>query len=186
MATIAQQTASYVKGAIHPKSINSFINKPKGEPMSETENAQQQEEEAAPEMVVDYEAECDSLTGRSVLTFQAGHDPQSNEPKLRIVSNTGKGMFCKDWAPVAHIDAILAKAEPVSARTFNDVHPGKSINTGGFLLAIAKDLGVVKVKEESRHHERVPGATVLQALSARIAEANAADKGSKTSRKKAE
>jgi hypothetical protein len=144
----------------------------------------QPEEEFVPEVVVNYEAECDSLTSRSVLVFQAGHDPQSNEPKLRIVRNTGKGMFCKDWAPVAHIDAILAKADPVTARTLNDVHPGKSINTGGFLLAILKHLDVVKPKEESRHHERVPGATVLQALSARIAEANEVKSGSKSPRKK--
>ncbi len=137
-----------------------------------------------PEMIVDYEAECPSITGRSVLTFQAGRDPQSNEPQLRILRNSGRGMACKDWAPVAHIDAILAKADPVTARTFHDVHPGKSINTGGFILAILKALGVVQPKDDhSRQHERVPGTTVLQALAARIAEANAADTGSKTRRK---
>lgn len=152
--------------------------------MSEEQEVQQEGEQVVPDIVVDYEAECDSLTGRSVLTFQAGHDPQTNKPKLRIAKNSGRGMFCKDWAPVDHIDAILAKAEPVTARTFHDVHPGKSINTGGFILAILKDLGVVQAKEDNtRHHERVGGATVLQALSARIAQANSADAGSKTRRK---
>jgi hypothetical protein len=151
--------------------------------MDETENTTRSDDEA-PEVVVDYHAECDSLTARSVLTFEAGHDPKSNEPMLRISRNSGRGMYCKDWAPISSIDSILAKADPVTARTFNDVHPGKSINTGGFLLAILKDLGVVQPKEDnSRHHERVSGTTVLQALATRIAEANAVDSGSKPRRK---
>jgi hypothetical protein len=122
-------------------------------------------------ITIDYEAECESLTGRSVLTFQAGHNRQTNVPMLRIARNSGRGMFCRDWAPVEEIDAILAKADPVTARSLNDVHPGKSINTGGFILAILKHLGVVQAKDDNtRHHERVAGTTVLQALASRIAE----------------
>jgi hypothetical protein len=143
--------------------------------MSEVQDVQQ-EEEAAPEMVVDFDAECHSLTGRSVLTYQAGHDPQTNEPLLRIARNSGKGIFCKDPARVAVIDDLLAKASEVSARTFNDVHPGKSINTGGFILAILRDLGVVQPKEESRCHERVPGASLQQAIAFKIKEVAALGK----------
>jgi hypothetical protein len=140
--------------------------------VDEPENTTPSEDET-PEVVVDYRAECDSLTARSVLTFEAGHDPKTNEPMLRIARNSGRGMYCKDWAPIASVDTILAKADPVTARTLNDVHPGKSINTGGFLLAILKDLGVVQAKDDnSRHHERMPGKTVLDALAARIAAAN--------------
>ena len=159
--------------------------------MNDSEEATQAEEEA-PEMIVDYEGECPSISGRSVLTFQAGHDPQTNEPKLRIVRNSRKGMFARDWASIALIDAILAKADSVTGRTFQDVHPGRSVNSQSFILGIVKDLGVVQPKDDnSRQHERVPGMTVLQALAARIAEgntariaeANAADTGSKTRRK---
>jgi hypothetical protein len=151
--------------------------------MTEAENTTQVEEEA-PEMIVDYEGECPSLTERSVLTYQAGRDPRNNEPVLRIVRNTGGGMWARPWAPILLIDAILAKADPVTARTFNDVHPGRSINTGGFILAVVKDLGVVQPKDDNtRHHERVPGATVLQALATRIAEASATDTGGKSRRK---
>lgn len=154
--------------------------------MNQTENTSQEEGEAT-EIVIDYEADADSLTGRSVLRYHAGHDPRNNEPLLRIAKNSGRGMFCKDWAPVALIDAILAKADPVTARSFHDVHPGKSINTGGFILAILKDLGVVQPKDDNtRHRERVPGITVLQALAKRITEANATDGVGKTRRKKAE
>lgn len=153
--------------------------------MTEVQEDREQAELEEPQIVVDYEAECDSLTGRSVLTFQAGHHPQSKVPMLRIARNSGRGMFCRGWAPIEHIDAILAKADPVTARTFNDVHPGKSINTGGFILAILKDLGVVQAKDDNtRHHERVAGTTVLKALAARIAETQnaTASKGRRTSK----
>jgi hypothetical protein len=80
---------------------------------------------------------------------------------------------------VSKIDALLTKNTELSARTFNEVHPGRSINTGGFILAVLKNLGVVKLKEESRHHERVPGATLLQALIFKAKEAAALDKQKK-------
>jgi hypothetical protein len=90
---------------------------------------------------------------------------------LRIARNSGGGMFCKEWASIELIDAVLDKADPVTARTFNEVHPGRSINTGGFILAILKDLGVVKSKDDNtRHQERVGGTTVLKALAGRLAE----------------
>jgi hypothetical protein len=149
--------------------------------MDDIENKSQSGDET-PDVVVDYEGQSDSLTSRSVLTFLAGHDSKTNEPMLRILRNSGRGMFCRDWAPIALIDTILAKADPVTARTFNDVHPGKSINTGGFILAILKDLGVVQAKDDNtRHHERVAGKTVLEALAARIAAANSS-KGSRKSK----
>lgn len=144
------------------------------------------EDPAPQEMIVDYEAECPSVTGRSILTFQAGRRPddQHNIPHLRISRNSGGGMFCKDWAPIGQIDAVIAKADPVTARSFDEIHPGRSINTGGFLLAIVKDLGVVQPKEDNgRHHELVPGASVLQALSDRIVVASNSDSATKTRRK---
>jgi|JI10StandDraft_1071094.scaffolds.fasta_scaffold94567_2 hypothetical protein len=139
--------------------------------MSEVNEVQLQEEVGTPEIIVNYEAECASLTGRSVLTFQAGRHPKTNVPMLRIARNSGGGMFCKEWASIELIDAVLDKADPVTARTFNEVHPGRSINTGGFILAILKDLGVVKSKDDNtRHQERVGGTTVLKALAGRLAE----------------
>jgi hypothetical protein len=145
------------------------------------------EEEATVEMIVHYEAECPSLTGRSLLTFQLGRDPRdsANTPLLRISRNSGGGMFCKDWAPVTRVEEVLAQAKSVTARTLNDVHPGKSVNTGGFLLGVLKDLGVVEAGEENtRLHQLVPGAGILKAIEARITDAVSAD--GKKARKKVE
>lgn len=145
--------------------------------------------EAEPEMpdepvdpVVDLEGECPSLTGRSTLTFQVGHLPTdpAKETLFRISDNSGKGMWCKDWAPVSKIDTLLTKNANLSARTFNDVHPGRSINTGGFILAVLKDLDVVQAEEGSRHHVRASGATLAQAIAAKLKEASPPTKASKT------
>jgi len=129
-------------------------------------------DQAAPavEPTVAYEGTCLSLTGRSTLTYQAGLHPTkpTSELLFRISDNSGKGMWCKEWAPVATIDALLTEAPELSARTFNRVHPGKSINTGGFILAVLKELSVVKLKEESRYHERVPGQTLASVLEAKL------------------
>lgn len=145
--------------------------------MPETVEDQPSDEAPVQEIIVDYEGQCDSLTGRSVLTYQAGRHPESNTPMFRLLRNSGGGMFCRDWAPIAEIDAVLAKADPVTARSLNEVHPGRSTNTGGFLAAVAKDLGVIQAKEDNtRHHELVPGKTMLKALAERIAEAADANK----------
>jgi hypothetical protein len=146
-----------------------------------------QQEEATVEMIVHYEAECPSLTGRSMLTYQLGRDPRDKEntPLLRISHNSGRGMHFKGWAPVPHIEEILAKATDITARTLNEVHPNRSSNTGGFLVAALKDLGVVQAKEgNTRLHERVPGAGILKAIESRITDAAGAEV--KKARKKAE
>jgi hypothetical protein len=133
------------------------------------------------------EGECPSLTGRSQLTFQAARLKGTDSLHLRLAANSGKGMFCKDWAPINRIDAILARANSVTARTFNEVHPGKSINTGGFLLAVLKELGVVQAKEgNTRHHERVASTTVLDVVLARINHASRAESNKVGRKSKAE
>jgi len=153
--------------------------------MSGTESETQEQPEA-PQMMVDYEAECPSITGRSTLRFEAGRRSSDDQHALylRIAHNSGRGIHSKAWAPVEQIDAIIAQAENVTARTFDELHPGKSINTGGFILAVVKDLGVVQPKEDNtRHHEHVPGTSVLQALSKRISEAKDAGDAPKPRRK---
>jgi hypothetical protein len=127
-----------------------------------------------------FEAECPSLSGRSQLTFQAARLKDAHGAlHIRLAKNTGKGVFCKDWVAVTDVDALLASSQDLSARTFLPLWPGKSINNGGFLLAVLKDLGLVRLaSDESRRHVSVPGATLTQALQARIG----ADKDKKKSR----
>jgi hypothetical protein len=115
-----------------------------------------------------YTGKCPSLSGQSSLTYAIGRNPEDHSLHLRIVANTGGGMFCDKWASGAYIDSIVQSHIVLVSRSMGELHAGRSINTGGFILAILKHLGLVRVNaENSRHHEMVPGTTFEQvALSA--------------------
>ncbi len=58
----------------------------------------------------------------------------------------------------------------LTSRSFDGLHPGRSINTAGFVLAVLKHLGLVRVNgENSRQHECVvPNTTFDQVAMAAI------------------
>lgn len=77
-------------------------------------------------------------------------------------------MFCDEFASGDAIDAIVQTHPVLISRSMCELHAGRSINTGGFVLSVLKHLGLVRVNaENSRHHELVPGTTFEEvALSA--------------------
>ena len=91
-----------------------------------------------------FTADCPSISGRSTLTYAIGRHPETGELHLRIVENSGKGMWFDGWASAKDIDAIVKGAAELTAKSFHALHPGKSINTGGFVLAVLKDLGLIR------------------------------------------
>lgn len=108
-----------------------------------------------------YSGKCLSVSGRSTLIYAVGKSRADNALFLRIADSTGNGVWCKDWAPVLAIEAIVAGAHDLTAKSFHCLHPGKSINTGGFVLAALRDLGLTRPgKANTRLHEHVPGATL--------------------------
>jgi len=110
-----------------------------------------------------YTGECPSLSGLSTLTYAIGRHPEDQSLHLRIVANTGGGMFCDEWASGSDIDALVQSSTVLISRSMCKLHEGKSINTGGFVLSVVKHLGLVRVNtENSRHHETVPGTTFEQ------------------------
>ena len=116
-----------------------------------------------------YTGECPSVSGRSLLTYIVGKHDTEGTLHLRIAGNNGKGMWCKDWASVQAIEAIVMGSSELNAKSFHCLHPGKSINTGGFVLAALRDLGLVRpVEANTRHHEHVPTSTVERAVTERL------------------
>ena len=110
-----------------------------------------------------YTGECHSLSGQSTLTYAIGRHPEDQSLHLRIVANTGGGMFCDEWASGSAIDALVQSSTVLISRSMCELHAGRSINTGGFVLSVLKHLGLVRVNaENSRHHEMVPGTTFEQ------------------------
>lgn len=110
-----------------------------------------------------YTGECPSLSGLSTLTYAIGRHPEDQSLHLRIVANTGGGMFCEDWSSGEAIDALVQSSTVLISRSMCELHAGRSINMGGFVLAILKHLGLVRINAgNSRHHEIVPGTTFEQ------------------------
>lgn len=107
--------------------------------------------------------ECPSLSGRSNLTFSIGRHPVDASLGLRIVANSGGGMFCDEWAEGRRIDEIVRGQSELIAQSFSVLHPGRSVNTGGFVLAVLKHLGLLRISSEnSRLHEHMPSTTFEQ------------------------
>lgn len=96
---------------------------------------------------------CPSLSGRSTLGYQIG--VFGGELQLRLISTTGAGFYSKEWVPFASIDALLVADKALTFSSLQPLFPGRSVNTGGFLLAVLKGLGLVKPMEDNpRCHER--------------------------------
>jgi hypothetical protein len=118
-----------------------------------------------------YQSEVPSLSERSMLGYEVGRHAEAATLHLRIISNSGGGMWCKDWASASDIQSIVIGATDLTAKSFHQLHSGRSINTGGFVASALKDLGVIRANvENSRLHEHVPTTTFEQVVMARIAE----------------
>ena len=108
-----------------------------------------------------YIGNCESLSGRSTLTYEVGRREGDSTLHLRIAGNTGGGMWCKDWVAFQEVESIVMGVKELKAQSFHCLHPGKSINTGGFVLAAVRDLGLIRRSDlNTRLHEHVPMATL--------------------------
>jgi hypothetical protein len=98
---------------------------------------------------------CPSLTGRSTLGYQLGCKGES-ELYLKLVSNTGSGFFSKEWIPCSMIEQLITGAAELTSTSFKTLFPNKSVNTGGFVMAVVKALGLIQTNaDNSRWHEHI-------------------------------
>jgi hypothetical protein len=148
----------------------SIIHLTKGLTMTKKQASETNEtENSADPIEVVYQGECLSISGRSKLSFAIGRIADDKTLHLAITSNSGSGMWCEDWAPASAIqDVVLGEGE-LTAKSFHELHPGKSINTGGFVLAALKELGLIRANENNtRVHEHVPTTTFEKVAMVRI------------------
>lgn len=118
-----------------------------------------------------YEGQCESLSARSVISFAIGRHTEDGTLHLAITGNSGGGMFSKDWCSASTIQDVVFGESGLTAKSFHPLHAGRSINTGGFILAALKDIGLIRANEENtRLHEHVPTTTFEQVVMARIAQ----------------
>ncbi|OYY84686.1 MAG: hypothetical protein B7Y34_00080, partial [Methylophilales bacterium 16-45-9] len=100
---------------------------------------------------------CPTCSGKAELTYHLGCN-QDNQVYIRIVVNSGGGFFSDEWVPLKETLEVLDKAPyPITAVPFINLFNGKSVNTPGFLLAVLKHEGLVKLLEgKIRGYEKLP------------------------------
>ena len=118
-----------------------------------------------------HQGECPSLSGRSVLTYAIGRHPDGTL-HLAIVGNSGNGMWFDGWASAVDIEGIVRGSSELTAKSFHVLHQGRSVNTGGFVLATLKHLGLIRTNaENTRHHEFVPSLSFEKVVMALMGQA---------------
>lgn len=131
---------------------------------------------------------CPSLTGRSTLGYQLGCKGES-ELYMKLVSNTGSGFFSKEWIQCSLIEQLITGATELTSTSFKTLFPNKSVNTGGFVMAVVKALGLIQTNvDNSRWHEHTKEITFEQvAIEAMVQEEEAQrESGTKGKRKSKE
>lgn len=128
---------------------------------------------------------CPSLTGRSTLGYQLGCKGES-QLYLRLVSNTGSGFFSKEWIQCSLIEQLITGATELTSTSFKTLFPNKSVNTGGFVMAVIKALGLIQTNvDNSRWHEHTKEITFEQvAIEAMVQEEEAQREGGTKGKRK--
>jgi hypothetical protein len=106
---------------------------------------------------------CQSLSGRSDLTYEFGCNDPTKTILFHISSSTGAGHFSDTWIPLDAILQLLDTAkDPFSLSVFRSLYPGQSINNTGFLGAALKKEGLIVC--EKRQYIRKDTKAFLTAL----------------------
>ena len=96
--------------------------------------------------------ECQSLSGRSTITYELGCN-EKKDTHLRLTGNSGGGKFSNEWVPVTE---ILASDQPITPALLQSFFKGKSTNSPGFVMAALVNEGLVEISNDKpRKYSRV-------------------------------
>ena len=127
---------------------------------------------AAPAIRVLKIASCPSLSGKSTLTYELGCTTES-EIQIRIKANLGGGFFSQEWISLISIEQVLEKktaaGTPLTTTALLPIFSGRSVNTAGFIVAVLKEVGLVRpLENKQRCFETVDPALFVGEVNALI------------------
>ncbi|MCY1302485.1 hypothetical protein D9M70_521420 [compost metagenome] len=108
---------------------------------------------------------------------------------MRLIGNSGGGLFSSEWISCSLLEQFVSNKTELTSGSFKALFPNKSVNTGGFIMAVLRSLGLLQVSEvNSRWHEHVAGRTFEQLAIEDVAQEGEAKKlnGPKSKRKSKE
>lgn len=137
--------------------------------MLETENNEvefAQEEEVIDPIEVIHTGTCESLSGRSDLTFAIGRHIESGALYIALTGNSGKGMFSSQFVSATAIQEVVIGNHEVTGLSLKVIYPNVSTNSNAFLLSVLRAIGLVEVDpEQTRRHRHVSGQTLEKCVS---------------------
>jgi len=92
---------------------------------------------------------CPSLSGKSKLSYEIGCDAES-AIHFRVVGNSGGGQHNVEWVTMEKIGKSLSESTAITSFSLHSIFKGKSLNNGGFLLAVLKHEGLVLAPEDEK------------------------------------
>ena len=100
-------------------------------------------------------ASCKNLQGTATLEYHIGRDAEG-DLHWKIHSNTGNGMYSRQWTSFDALQKVLAawsSDTPITSLTLSPLFTG-SINTRSFLLATLVNEGILQqVPDKKRHYQ---------------------------------
>lgn len=94
-------------------------------------------------------ATCPSLSGQSKLTYEIGCDAAS-AIYFQVTKNSGGGQHNIEWVSMEKIGEALSESTKITSFSLHSIFKGKSLNNGGFLLAVLKHEGLVLASEDEK------------------------------------
>ena len=94
-------------------------------------------------------ATCPSLSGASQLSYQVGCDAES-AIYFQVTKNSGGGQHNIEWVSMEKIGRALSESTAITSFSLHSIFKGKSLNNGGFLLAVLKHEGLVLASADEK------------------------------------
>lgn len=115
-------------------------------------------------------ASCLTSSARATLTYHIGCTAD-NKIYLRVVENTGGGLFSPEWLSLNAIQTAMNQAEiPLTSYPLIQLLQGKSTNTPAFLMAALKNEGLVRNLEgKVRGYEILDNSSFVTEMNALMA-----------------
>jgi hypothetical protein len=105
-----------------------------------------------------------SSSGKATLTYQIGCTTEG-DIYVRVAANSGGGFWSAEWVSLQAVQSTLEsipKDTPITSYALRGLFSGKSVNSRGFLMAVLKQLGMVKpLHEKQRCYESVDATPFL-------------------------
>lgn len=93
---------------------------------------------------------CPSLSGRTTLAYHVGW--LEDKIYFQLHDNSSGGLFSKEWVSLERLS--IEEGKPISSTSIQALFSGRSANTGGFLLGVLLNEGLIKpIEGKGRHYQ---------------------------------